>query len=73
MKNNNKQMDFESSIKKLESIVDKLEDENINLEESIKSFEEGIGLVKECQKQLEDAELKIKKLLDDGSAEDLAE
>ena len=71
MKNNNKQMDFESSIKKLESIVDKLEDENINLEESIKSFEEGIGLVKECQKQLEDAELKVKELLDDGSAQEL--
>jgi exodeoxyribonuclease VII small subunit len=49
----------------------KLEDENINLEDSVKSFEEGINLVKECQKQLEEAELKVKKLLDDGSAQEL--
>ena len=63
-----KQTDFESSLKALESIVERLEDENINLEDSIKSFEEGINLVKECQKQLLEAELKIKTLLDDGSS-----
>ena len=66
-----KQIDFESSLKALESIVERLEDENINLEDSVKSFEEGINLVKECQKQLQEAELKIKKLLDDGSSVDL--
>ena len=67
----NKKIDFESSLKQLEYIVMKLEDENINLEDSVKSFEEGINLVKECQKQLEEAELKVKKLLDDGSAQEL--
>ena len=66
-----KQTDFESSLKALESIVERLEDENINLEDSIKSFEEGINLVKECKKQLQEAELKIKTLLDDGSSIDL--
>ena len=66
-----KQTDFESSLKALESIVERLEDENINLEDSVKSFEEGINLVKECQKQLQTAELKIKKLLDDGSASEI--
>ncbi|MDB2482457.1 exodeoxyribonuclease VII small subunit, partial [Gammaproteobacteria bacterium] len=49
----------------------KLEDENINLEDSVKSFEAGINLVKECQKQLEEAELKVKELLDDGTAQEL--
>ena len=49
----------------------KLEDENINLEDSVKSFEAGINLVKECQKQLEDAELKVKELLDDGTSQEL--
>ena len=58
-------------IKKLESIVKKLEDENINLEDSVKSFEEGVNLVKECQKQLQNAELKVKKLLDDGSSAEI--
>ena len=45
-------VNFESSLKKLEQIVAKLEDGDISLEDSVKSFEEGIGLVKECQKQL---------------------
>ena len=66
-----KQTDFESSLKALESIVERLEDENINLEDSVKSFEEGINLVKECQKQLQEAELKINTLLDDGSSIDI--
>ena len=66
-----KQLDFESSLKALESIVVRLEDENINLEDSVKSFEKGVNLVKECQKQLQSAELKIKKLLDDGSASEI--
>jgi exodeoxyribonuclease VII small subunit len=68
MAKEDKKIDFESSLKELESIVEKLEDEDINLEDSVKSFEKGISLVKECQKQLHDAELKIKKLLDDGSS-----
>ncbi len=71
MSNSNKKIDFESSLKELESIVAKLEDENINLEDSVKSFETGINLVKECQKQLEKAELKVKELLDDGSSQEL--
>ena len=68
MAKEDKKIDFESSLKELESIVEKLEDENINLEDSVRSFEEGVNLVKQCQKQLRDAELKIKKLLDDGSS-----
>ena len=62
---------FETSLKKLEQIIAKLEDGDISLEESVKSFEEGIGLVKECQKQLSVAELKVKKLLDSGDTLDL--
>ena len=71
MSSSNKKIDFESSLKELESIVKKLEDENINLEDSVKSFEAGINLVKECRKQLEDAELKVKELLDDGTSQEL--
>ena len=71
MAKEDKKIDFESSLKELENIVAKLEDENINLEDSVKSFEKGVNLVKECQKQLQTAELKIKKLLDDGSASEI--
>ncbi len=62
---------FEASLKKLEKIVLKLEDGDISLEDSVKSFEEGIGLVKECQKQLSEAELKVKKLLGVGNFLDI--
>ena len=64
-----KNIDFEKSLSKPESIVEVLESENVSLEESVKKFEEGISLVKSCQKQLKDAELKVNKLLDDGSLE----
>ena len=67
-----KNINFEASLKELESIVEKLEDEDINLEDSVKSFEEGVNLVKQCQKQLQNAELKIKKLLDDGSSSEIS-
>ena len=72
MASSDKNINFEASLKELESIVEKLEDEDINLEDSVKSFEEGVNLVKQCQKQLQDAELKIKKLLDDGSSAEIS-
>ena len=71
MSKEDKQIDFEASLKELESIVAKLEDENISLEDSGQSFEVGVNLVKECQKQLQKAELKIKKLLDDGTSTEI--
>ena len=71
MAKEDKKINFETSLKELELIVEKLEDESINLEDSVKSFEQGVNLVKECQKQLQNAELKIKKLLDDGSSTEL--
>ena len=64
-------VNFEASLQKLKKIIEKLEGGDISLEESVKSFEEGIGLVKECQKQLSQAELKVKKLLDSGDTVDL--
>ena len=64
---NNK--DFETSLKKLEQIVSDLENADLPLEESIKTFEEGVKLTKHCQNLLSKAELKIQKLVEskDGS------
>ena len=70
MTNKKEEIKFESALAELEKIVLKLEDDSINLEESVQSFEAGIELVKKCQKQLKDAELKVNKLLDDGSLEE---
>ena len=61
-----KNLNFEDSFAKLEGIVDALEDNDVSLEESVKKFEEGIKLVKDCQKQLKEAELKVNKLMGDG-------
>jgi len=56
------EMSFEESIKKLEKIVKKLEDENISLEESMENFEMGIKLSSSCLKKLNEAEGKIEEL-----------
>ena len=61
-----KNLNFENSLAKLEGIVDALEDNDVSLENSVKKFEEGIKLVKDCQKQLKEAELKVNKLMGDG-------
>ena len=61
-----KNLNFEDSLAKLEGIVDALVDNDVSLEESVKKFEEGIKLVKDCQKQLKEAELKVNKLMGDG-------
>jgi len=61
-----KNLNFEDSLAKLEGIVDALEDNDVSLEESVKKFEEGIKLVKDCQRQLQEAELKVNKLMGDG-------
>lgn len=55
---------LEASLKKLESIVDKLEGGQLDLEASLALFEEGVSLTKACQKKLGDAEKKIKILTD---------
>lgn len=60
---------FEQSLKKLESIVDKLEKGDLALEESLKLFEEGVGLSAACKKELDEAEGKVQTLVKqrDGS------
>jgi exodeoxyribonuclease VII small subunit len=53
---------FEDSINRLQQISELLEKEGVELEESIKLYEEGIELVKVCNKTLKDAELKVTEL-----------
>ena len=63
MTKQDKQMHFEEAFKRLEVIVGNLESGDLSLEESMKLFEEGIGLTKACKSRLEDAEQKIQLLL----------
>ena len=54
---------FETAVEKLEQIVRKLEGGNLTLEESLKAFEEGIGLTRTCEKLLQEAKGKVEKLV----------
>jgi len=54
---------FEENIEDLEKIVSELENGDLNLDDSVSKFEEGIKISKECNKMLEDAEKKITILL----------
>lgn len=54
---------FEDSLTGLEEIVEQLEQGDISLEESLKSFEQGVKLTRVCQKSLQEAEQKVQILL----------
>lgn len=64
-----KENSFESSLQRLQDISDLLEKGEIGLEDSIKLYEEGINLAKNCYSTLKEAELKvteIKKQFENG-------
>ena len=56
-------MSFEENMEALEKTVQELENGNLNLEDSIKKFEEGINLSKKCNDILEEAEKRITVLI----------
>ena len=63
-------LSFEDCFKKLEEVVEKLEDDNSNLEDSISYYDLGVRLRNHCNKKLKNAELKIQKLSDKNELED---
>jgi exodeoxyribonuclease VII small subunit len=58
---------FEEMMGRLEKLVAQLEQGNLSLEESIRAFEEGIGLVKKCTAVLGQAEKRIQRLSQEGA------
>jgi exodeoxyribonuclease VII small subunit len=58
---------FEDALQRLERIVDQLEAGNLPLEESLKVFEEGVGLARHCARYLDEAEKRIELLTRDES------
>jgi exodeoxyribonuclease VII small subunit len=56
--------DFEHSLDELEQLVARMEGGELSLDESLTSFERGIGLYRHCQQSLEQAELRVRLLLD---------
>ena len=60
-----KKQTFETSLKELERIVRRLEEGDLALEDSLKLFEDGVKLSRECQERLNQAERRIEVLLKD--------
>lgn len=60
-------VNFEESLAQLEETVSLLESgDELTLEESLKAFEDGIRLARSCRQKLDDAELRIQQLTEDG-------
>jgi len=58
---------FEEALQKLETIVARMEQGDLPLEEALKAFEEGVRLAKFCTTKLDEAERKVEKLIRDQS------
>ena len=61
--------DFEKAFQQLEGIVKRLESEELPLDESLRLFEEGIGLSRFCHSRLEEVEKKIELILADAKGQ----
>ena len=64
-----KELTFEEAMQNLEKIADELEKDNLDLNTSVKKFEEGMKLSQECNKILQEAEKKITVLINDEEKE----
>ena len=65
-----KELAFEQAIQRLEEITKALENGKEPLDSSLKLFEEGVALVASCKKQLDQAEQKVKLLMENGDGID---
>ena len=64
-------LDFEQSLSDLQQLVERLESGELSLEDSLSAFEQGIGLTRECQAALAQAEQKVQILLErDGQLQE---
>lgn len=62
--NNSSTKSFEQALTELETIVKHMDSGELSLEASLQSFEKGIGLIRQCQSQLQQAEQKVQQLLE---------
>lgn len=69
-KSDKKPVDLEQALGELETLVDELEGGDLPLEAAMKKFERGVGLTRDCQKALDEAEQKVSVLLQDAGLDD---
>lgn len=58
-----KKLDYEAAVAELETLVERLEQGDISLEESLKLYERGVLLTRDCQEALQAAEQKVQMLV----------
>ncbi|MDE0297558.1 MAG: exodeoxyribonuclease VII small subunit [Candidatus Poribacteria bacterium] len=64
------ELTFEETLKQLENVVEQLErGDSLTLDESLAAFEEGVRLTRLCRKALEEAELRVRRLVEDEESE----
>ncbi|MFM7275312.1 MAG: exodeoxyribonuclease VII small subunit [Gammaproteobacteria bacterium] len=69
MKDEQRPPDFEKSLAELEELVERMEDGELSLEESLAAFEQGVRLTQDCQKALTEAQQRVQVLMQqDGGA-----
>ena len=66
MAKSKKPVDFEQALDQLENLVEAMEGGDLSLEDSLKAFEQGIKLSRECQTALSTAEQKVQLLLEEN-------
>ncbi|HTO56163.1 MAG TPA: exodeoxyribonuclease VII small subunit [Pseudomonadales bacterium] len=59
-------LDFEAALEELEALVERMETGELSLEESLRAFERGVALTRDCQRALKDAELRVRALTESG-------
>lgn len=64
-------VDFEGALAELEALVEKMEQGDIRLEESLQHFERGVQLTRQCQRALQAAEQKVNILLENSHSTEL--
>ena len=70
-KRGQKTPDFETALAELEALVEKMEQGDLSLDESLKQFERGVQLTRSCQQALKDAEQKVQVLLEKDGQQSL--
>lgn len=62
-----KTIDFEKTLSQLENIVEQMESGELNLEQSLQAFEQGVKLTRDCQQALTSAEQKVQLLMEQNN------
>lgn len=60
---------YSKSIEKLEGIVQRIENEEIDVDELAANVKEAVSLIESCRKKIKKAEMEVKKVVDDFDAE----